>query len=150
MLPKHILMIPSTMNNHLQPKGRPTLYFSTMMGLESFLPVLLEKDGVSCSLPERVVVLHLHPLYQQKKIFPGHWRCTSSLRVLPNHHYSRSFLVQFFDTFQWSAHLTKFSFKAFPICLAQHGQEEKWIIKQYDTSFALLAIDGAFRQDSET
>lgn len=28
----------------------PALYFSAMMGLESFLPVLWEEDGLSCSL----------------------------------------------------------------------------------------------------
>lgn len=47
--------------------------------------------------------------------------------------------------------LTKqFASTTSPICLACHGEEEKCIIMQYDTtSFALLGVNGAFRQASE-
>lgn len=141
-------MISSTVNNHLQPKGRPALYFSTTMGLESFLPMLWEKDGLSCSFLKSASLTRRFALHVP--LFPGHRRCTSSLQVLSTLHYSRRLYPVFWHFPVINAFLTKFSSKAFPICLAWHREEEKCIIKQSDTtSFALLAINEAFRQASE-
>lgn len=83
-------------------------------------------------------------------ILLGHWRKTSSPQGLPFLHYSRRLSsekhFQLCNTF-----LTKqFASTTSPICLACHGEEEKCIIMQYDTtSFALLGVNGAFRQASE-
>lgn len=86
-LSKYLLMISSAVNNHPQPKGRPALYLSTTMGLESFLPMLWEKDGLSCSFLKSASLTRHFALHVP--LFPGHRRCTSSLRVLPTLHYSR-------------------------------------------------------------
>lgn len=93
----------------------------------------------------------LGPSCQQEKIFFGHRRRTSSPQGLSFLRYSRR-LSSVFWHFQLSnTFLTKkFSSTTSPICLACHGEEEKRIITQYDTtSFALLGVNGAFRQASE-
>lgn len=147
-LSKYLLMIPSTVNNHPQPKGRPALYFSTTKGLESFLPMLWEKDGLSCSFLECQSYKTLHPscpalpwtpkmhILTSGSVYPPLFKeALSSFLTLPSD--QRIFDKVLFQSLSY-------------ISLAWHGEEEKCIIKQSDaTSFALLAINGAFRQASE-
>lgn len=94
---------------------------------------------------ERHLDLHVNKKYPpwtlKKDIF------TSGPAISPL--FKEAFLRKHFQL--CNTFLTKqFASTTSPICLACHGEEEKCIIMQYDTtSFALLGVNGAFRQTSE-